>query len=117
MSDELKPQSIEDDKEFWALVTARANSRGTIRDHLAKSALIAHINAWGVPPGYKLVPIEPTLDMVTQGFESWPDPFFSKPEEWAAYEEMTGCQKAAHRAKLCWSAMLGAAPTPGKEGA
>ncbi len=38
--------SIEDDEDFWALVTAWANSRGTVRDHLAKRALIAHIDTW-----------------------------------------------------------------------
>jgi len=63
-----------------------------------------------VPEGWKLVPIEPTLDMVTHGFESAPDEFFSPGEDWDAYAEMTGCQKAAHRAKLCWAAMLAAAP-------
>ncbi|VFS49676.1 Uncharacterised protein [Budvicia aquatica] len=26
------------------------------------------------------------------------------------YEAMSGCQQAAHRAKLCWAAMLNAAP-------
>ncbi|WP_186436517.1 hypothetical protein [Enterobacter chengduensis] len=31
---------------------------------------------------------------------------------WEAYEAMSGCQQAAHRAKLCWSAMLTAAPKP-----
>lgn len=64
------------------------------------------------PNGWKLIPIEPTEDMVTCGFESWPDRFFSKPEDWTAYEAMTGCQKAAHRARLCWAAMLAAAPVP-----
>jgi hypothetical protein len=29
---------------------------------------------------------------------------------WDEYEEMTGCQQAAFRAKLCWAAMLAAAP-------
>lgn len=64
-----------------------------------------------VSEGWKLVPIEPTLDMITDGFESAPDEFFSPAEEWEAYEEMTGCQKAAHRAKLCYAAMLAVAPS------
>jgi hypothetical protein len=86
----------------------------------ARTNFIAHIDTWAarsagdaVPAGWKPVPIEPTEDMITHGFECWPDQFFSKPEVWAAYEEMTGCQKAAHRARLCWAAMLGAAPAPG----
>jgi hypothetical protein len=65
-----------------------------------------------IPEGYALVPIEPTESMIVDGFESEPDKFFSKPEEWKAYEAMSGCQQAAHRAKLCWSAMLAAAPKP-----
>lgn len=65
-----------------------------------------------VPDGYVLVPIEPTESMIVDGFESEPDKFFSKPEEWKAYEAMSGCQQAAHRAKLCWAAMLAAAPKP-----
>ncbi|WP_075795662.1 hypothetical protein [Massilia putida] len=110
MSDELKPrESIGDDPEFICLLKKLAPECEQLGMPKTR-ALIAHIDAWRVPPGMKLVPIEPTLDMVTQGFESWPDPFFSKPEEWDAYKEMTGCEKAAHRAKLCWSAMIAAAP-------
>lgn len=63
-----------------------------------------------VPQGWKLVPIEPTETMVVNGFESWPDEFFSSPEDWEAFEKMSGCQQAAHKAKLCYRAMLAAAP-------
>lgn len=62
------------------------------------------------PPGYVMVPVEPTEKMVIEGFESEPDEFFSKSEEWDAYQEMSGCEQAAHRAKLCWAAMIKAAP-------
>ncbi|WP_312315340.1 3'-5' exonuclease [Atlantibacter sp.] len=62
------------------------------------------------PDGWQLVPIEPTEDMVIHGFESKPDAHFSKQEDWDAYQAMSGCEQAAHRAKLCWSAMLAAAP-------
>ncbi|MDN8078328.1 Lar family restriction alleviation protein [Burkholderia multivorans] len=65
-----------------------------------------------IPAGWKLVPIEPTVSMVVDGFESWPDPIFSTPEEWGAFENMTGCQQATHKARLCYSAMLAAAPQP-----
>lgn len=63
-----------------------------------------------IPDGYVLVPIEPTEHMVVEGFESEPDKFFSEPEVWAAYQAMSGCRKAAHRARLCWAAMIAAAP-------
>jgi|GEM_PF-2592578 len=61
-------------------------------------------------PGWKLVPVEPTEEMVIRGFESAPSVIFSDPADWAAYEAMSGCQQAAHEAKLCYSAMLAAAP-------
>ncbi len=64
-----------------------------------------------VPDGWKLVPVEPTANMIIDGFESEPDEFFSEETAWAEYEAMSGCQQAAHRTKLCWTAMLSAAPT------
>lgn len=64
-----------------------------------------------IPVGWQLVPIEPTEGMIVDGFESEPDEDFSDPKVWAEYEAMSGCQQAAHRAKLCWAAMLSAAPT------
>lgn len=63
-----------------------------------------------IPDGWVLVPIEPTEDMIVNGFESEPDESFSDEKEWEAYEAMSGCQQAAHRAKLCWAAMIKAAP-------
>ncbi|MEG9766771.1 hypothetical protein [Enterobacter hormaechei] len=63
-----------------------------------------------IPSGYALVPVNPTEDMIVEGFESAPDKFFSDENVWAEYEKMSGCQKAAHRARLCWNAMLAAAP-------
>jgi hypothetical protein len=68
----------------------------------------------GVPAGWKLVPIEPTEDMIVDGFESWPAEGFSEPEVWEAFEKMSGCQQAAHKARLCYSAMLNAAPAAGE---
>lgn len=65
-----------------------------------------------IPEGCALVPIEPTEDMVINGFESEPDETFSPDDEWEAYEAMSGCEQAAHRAKLCWAAMIAAAPKP-----
>lgn len=64
------------------------------------------------PKGWKLVPVEPTEDMVIQGFESEPKLLFIDPEDWDKYESMSGCQQAAHKTRLCWAAMLEAAPTP-----
>ncbi|MDC7862248.1 hypothetical protein [Pantoea ananatis] len=63
-----------------------------------------------VPDGWKLVPAEPIEEMVIRGFESAPSIIFSDPKDWEAYEAMSGCQQAAHRAKVCYSAMLAAAP-------
>lgn len=68
------------------------------------------IQAVTVPDGYALVPIEPTEHMVIAGFESEPDESFSEPGDWAKYDDMSGCEQAVHRAKLCWAAMISAAP-------
>lgn len=62
------------------------------------------------PPGYVMVPKEPTERMVIDGFESEPDETFSEPEVWEAFQKMSGCEQAAFRARLCWAAMLAAAP-------
>jgi len=59
---------------------------------------------------WKLVPVEPTETMVINGFESEPDECFTDEEVWEQYQEMSGCQQAAFRAKLCWAAMLSSAP-------
>ncbi|MFB4491221.1 hypothetical protein ACE3KB_06295 [Enterobacter hormaechei subsp. oharae] len=63
-----------------------------------------------IPDGWVLVPKEPTEHMIVEGFESEPDEFFSDEEVWEGYDAMSGCQQAAHRAKLCWAAMIAAAP-------
>lgn len=63
-----------------------------------------------VPDGYVMVPKVPTEDMVIAGFESEPDEDFSEQGVWEAYEDMSGCEQAAYRARLCWAAMLAAAP-------
>lgn len=63
-----------------------------------------------IPEGWVMVPVEPTEDMIVNWFESEPDESFSDAEVWEAYDAMSGCQQAAHRAKLCWSAMISAAP-------
>ncbi|MGE1562117.1 hypothetical protein [Pantoea septica] len=65
-----------------------------------------------VPAGWKIVPVEPTEKMVIDGFESAPDESFSPHAEWEKYQQMSGCQQAAHRARLCYAAMLAAAPSP-----
>ncbi|MEP8483902.1 hypothetical protein ABKV78_01445 [Enterobacter asburiae] len=70
------------------------------------------LNSPVIPDGWVLVPIEPTEDMIVNGFESEPDESFSDEKEWEAYDAMSGCQQAAHRAKLCWEAMISAAPKP-----
>lgn len=69
-------------------------------------------NCPAIPDGWVLVPVEPTEDMIVNGFESEPDESFSDEDEWEAYDAMSGCQQAAHRAKLCYAAMIAAAPKP-----
>lgn len=76
---------------------------------------IAGMEKDAAPAGWKLVPIEPTEGMVIDGFESEPSPIFSAPEVWGEYEQMSGCRKAAHRARLCYAAMLNAAPQCGAD--
>ncbi|MHB9591448.1 hypothetical protein [Enterobacter mori] len=65
-----------------------------------------------VPEGWIMVPLEPTEDMIVEGFESEPDESFSDADVWETYDSLSGCQQAAHRAKLCWAAMIAAAPKP-----
>lgn len=79
-----------------------------------RELLAFRTNSPVIPDGWKLVPIEPTENMIIEGFESEPNKTFSKPEVWEEYAAMSGCKQAAHRAKLCWAAMLAAAPTPQK---
>ena len=68
-----------------------------------------------IPDGWAMVPIEPTEDMIVNGFESEPDESFSDEKEWEAYDAMSGCQQAAHRAKLCWAAMIKASQKQSKQ--
>ena len=63
-------------------------------------------NSPAIPDGWVMVPVEPTEGMIVNGFESEPDESFSDEKEWEAYDAMSGCQQAAHRAKLCWAAMI-----------
>lgn len=72
-------------------------------------------NSLAIPDGYVVVPIEPTEDMIVYGFESEPDEDFSDPAVWEEYQAMSGCRQAAHRAKLCWAAMIAASPKLGDE--
>lgn len=81
---------------------------GEPRLHIKESG-----NSPVIPDGYVMVPIEPTEDMIVYGFESEPDEDFSDQAVWEEYQAMSGCQQAAHRAKLCWAAMIAAAPKPG----
>ncbi|HHI1838069.1 TPA: hypothetical protein ACP4YJ_000749 [Enterobacter cloacae] len=69
-------------------------------------------NSQVIPDSWVLVPVEPTEDMIVNGFESEPDESFSDEKEWEEYDAMSGCQQAAHRAKLCWAAMIAASPKP-----
>ena len=109
MSDELKPQSVEKDSAFqcllWHYLNARVKlSAGRIEEDeaaIAFRALIAHIDAWRVPPGYKLGPIGSTAEMDLAGRNAL---------------RACGNEQATTRdAELCWSAMIDAAPDKGDE--
>lgn len=80
-----------------------------------KAGLAEAGNSPVIPDGYAVVPIEPTEDMIVYGFESEPDEDFSDPAVWEEYQAMSGCRQAAHRARLCWAAMIAAAPKQGDE--
>lgn len=56
------------------------------------------------------MPVEPTEGMIIAGFEAELREEFRDPEAWEAYEAMSGCEQAAHRAKWCSAAMIAAAP-------
>jgi hypothetical protein len=58
-----------------------------------------------VPDGFQLVPIEPTSDMVVDGFEAASE--FRDTDE---YTELSGCERSAKSARICYAAMLAAAP-------
>lgn len=79
---------------------------------LLQQAIDIAVNQAGNSPviqdGWIMVPIEPTEDMIINGFESEPNEDFSEPGVWEAYESMSGCEQAAHRARLCWAAMIAA---------
>lgn len=60
--------------------------------------------------GWVAVPVEPTENMIIAGFEAELREEFRDPEAWEAFEAMSGCEQAAHRAKWCWAAMIAAAP-------
>ncbi|WP_350363836.1 hypothetical protein [Enterobacter hormaechei] len=79
-------------------------------DTLYVRADVASGNSPMIPDGWVAVPVEPTEDMIVNGFESEPDESFSDEKEWEAYDAMSGCQQAAYRAELCWAAMIAAAP-------
>lgn len=81
----------------------------------AKDALIAYIDghtAGAAPEGWKLVPIEPTMDMAKAGAKHTA---IVEGEE----TEATTFHEAIGRALYAWQDMLAAAPSPqqGKEGA
>lgn len=86
----------------------------TMRRGAGRGLALTGVSIIEIPAGWKLVPIEPTEDMVIRGFESAPSIIFSDTDEWDAFEAMSGCQQAAHKARLCWAAMLAAVPEVGK---
>ncbi|EPG8295125.1 hypothetical protein M0I44_005324 [Klebsiella pneumoniae] len=97
------PEEITEDNMEVALAWADGFNQ-------CRAAMLQAGNSPVIPDGYVMVPKEPTENMVIDGFESAPDEGFSEPEVWEEYQNMSGCQQAAHRARLCWAAMIAAAP-------
>ncbi|SXE11719.1 hypothetical protein [Klebsiella variicola] len=97
-----------DDAEgYWRYTEEQHETRGSVTAQpLYRHAQPAPV----VPDDYVMVPKEPTESMVIAGFESEPYEFFSEPDVWEAFQKMSGCEQAAFRARLCWAAMLAAAP-------
>lgn len=107
--DEVSWEDVPEDitEDDMALASAWAHGFNQCRAAMLQGA---DGNSPVIPDGWVLVPVEPTEDMIVNGFESEPDASFSDEKEWEAYDAMSGCQQAAHRAKLCWSAMIAASP-------
>ncbi|AXF59312.1 hypothetical protein DVA43_07025 [Leclercia sp. W6] len=98
------------------LASSLEYAEGSNRDRMIADAvkaiheLLALRSVPLMPDGWAAVPVEPTEDMVIAGFEAELREEFRDPEAWEAFEAMSGCEQAAHQAKLCWSAMIAAAP-------
>ncbi|EFB5405150.1 hypothetical protein HEN05_010275 [Escherichia coli] len=99
-------------ERFQEAITNHTEDKLAMVDHSGDSNNMVEpvTTAYKLPEGWVAVPVEPTEDMIVNGFESEPDESFSDEREWEAYDAMSGCQQAAHRAKLCWAAMIAAAP-------
>lgn len=116
------PSGYSDFEEIWSSSTHPLTQDDEMKDfawdiwNACRAAMLQGAEpvttAYKLPEGWVAVPIEPTEDMIVNGFESEPDESFSDEKEWEAYNAMSGCQQAAHRAKLCWAAMIAAAPKP-----
>ncbi len=98
------------------LASSLEYAEGSNRDRMIADAvkaileLLALRSAQVVPDEWVAVPVEPTEDMVIAGFEAELREEFRDPDAWDAFEAMSGCEQAAHRAKWCWAAMIAAAP-------
>ncbi|HCR1905259.1 TPA: hypothetical protein ONC25_002583 [Enterobacter asburiae] len=99
-------------EEFPESVHDIVEECAAIAENACRAAMLqgADGNSPVIPDGWVMVPVEPTEDMIVNGFESEPDESFSDERDWEAYDAMSGCQQAAHRAKLCWAAMIAASP-------
>ncbi|WP_375711056.1 hypothetical protein [Enterobacter cloacae] len=99
-------------ERFQEAITNHTEDKLAMVDHSGDSNNMVEpvTTAYKLPEGWVAVPVEPTEDMIVNGFESEPDESFSDEKEWEAYDAMSGCQQAAHRARLCWSAMIASRP-------
>ena len=97
MSDELKPLESVDSFEFRKLFYAAKHAPFYFDGSTPElAALIAHIDAWRVPAGWKLSPIDSMPEMNRAGRDAL---------------RACGNDQATDRdAGLCWSAMIEVAP-------
>jgi hypothetical protein len=108
MSDELKPQSVDGPELRKLIAHVQGFDDGEPIFGESELALIAHIDAWRVPAGYKLVPIEPTKEMALAGADASErshDETSDSHETYAIWDDT----RVAYE---CYTAMLNAAPKP-----
>ncbi len=91
--------------------TINAESPTTIQPLRALDFLQKNVESTSsMSNGLVSVPVEPTENMIIAGFEAELREEFRDPEAWKTVQAMSGCEQAAHRVKLCWAAMIAAAP-------
>jgi hypothetical protein len=92
--------------KHWGALIREGNDDnwGVIKPREAIAAMLAF--AADAPPGWKLVPVTPTPEMVAAWEDACPD------AGWKAMQDMSDSEANVALVAAEWSAMLSAAPTP-----